>query len=81
MPSGVKVAVAVLELVGDGIRVTVGRGVRVGVCVGEVVAVGGGKSWFATGSPNKAEARLNENKTNARINHCQPASTWARRVR
>lgn len=65
----------------DGIRVAVGSGVRVGACVGEAVAVGGGKSWFATGSPNKAEAALKENNTNARVNHCQPASTWARRVR
>ena len=81
MPSGVRVAVGVPVFVGEGISVAVGRGGRVGVWVGEAVAVGGGKSWFATGSPNKADATLNENNTDARVNHCQPASTWARRVR
>jgi hypothetical protein len=73
--SRVNVAVAVIVFVGEGRRVAVGRGVIVGV------AVGGGKSRLATGSPNKADAALDENNTKARINHCQPASTCARRVR
>ncbi len=81
VPSGVKVAVAVLVFVGDGIRVAVGSVVRVGTCVGEGEAVGSGKSWFATGSPNNADAALKENNTSARVNHCQPANTCARRVR
>lgn len=75
VPSGVNVAVAVLVFVGEGGRVAVGRGVVVGV------VVGGGKRRFATGSPNIADAALNENNTKARVNHCQPASIWARRVR
>lgn len=75
VPSGVNVAVAVFVFVDEGMRVALGRGVIVGV------AVGGGKSWFATGSPNMAEATLNENKTSANASHCQPASTCARRVR
>lgn len=70
--------VGVFVFVGEGIRVEVGSGVHVGVIVG---VGGGGKSWFATESPNKADAALNENKTSARVNHCQPASTYARRVR
>lgn len=78
VPSGVNVAVDVFVFVGEGMRVAVGSGVRVGV---KVEVGGGGKSWFATGSPNKADATLNENKTSARVNHCQPASTCARRVR
>ena len=65
-------------IVGDGIKVAVGSGVPVGAIVG---VGGGGKSWFATESPNNADARLNENNTNARASHCQPASTYARRVR
>lgn len=65
-------------IVGEGIRVAVGSGVHVGVIVG---VGGGGKSWFATESPNTADAALNENKTNARVSHCQPANTYARRVR
>ena len=55
-----------------------GRGVLVGV---RVVVGEGGKSWFATGSPNKADAPTNENKTIASDSHCQPASIYARRVR
>ena len=81
VPSGVKVTVAVSVLVTEGVRVAVGGGVVVGVCEGKGVTVGGGKSRFATGSPNKADAVLNENKINARISHCHPASTCARRVR
>ena len=57
--------------VADRMRVEVGRGVLEGVMVG---VGGGGKSWFATGSPNKADAKLNENNTSARVSHCQPAS-------
>lgn len=64
--------------VDEGMRVEVGIGVLVGVMVG---VGGGGKSWLATGSPNKADAILNENNTSARVSHCQPASTCARRVR
>ncbi|HVF25293.1 MAG TPA: hypothetical protein VNA23_05345 [Anaerolineales bacterium] len=46
------------------------------------VTVGdGGKSWLATGSPNKADATTNENKTTASASHCQPASMYDRRVR
>jgi len=70
--------------VGVSVFVDVGRGVRVGggLCVGVSVAVGGGgKSWFATDSPNKADATTNENKTIASVSHCQPASIYARRVR
>ena len=81
VPSGVNVIVAVFVWVNEGVKVAFGRGVVVGVCEGEVVAVGGGKSRFATGSPNKADAVLNENNANARISHCHPASTYARRVR
>jgi len=78
VPSGVNVAVGVSVFVDDGTGVRVGRGVHVGV----IVAVGGGgKSWFATGSPNKADATANENNTIANASHCQPASMYARRVR
>jgi len=58
--------------------VRVGRGVLVGV---SVVVGDGGKSWFATGSPNKADATTEENKMIASASHCQPASIYARRVR
>ena len=70
--------------VGVRVFVDVGRGVRVGrgVLVGVSVIVGdGGKSWLATGSPNKADATTNENNTIASASHCQPASIYARRVR
>jgi len=70
--------------VGVSVFVDVGRGVRVGrgVLVGVRVAVGdGGKSWFATGSPNKADATTDENKKMASASHCQPASIYERRVR
>ena len=70
-------AVGVSVFVGEGTSVRVGRGVPVGVIVG---VGGGGNSWFATESPNSADARLNENNTSARVSHCQPASTYARRV-
>ena len=64
--------------VDDGRGVRVGRGVPVGV----IVAVGGsGKIWFATVSPNKADATANEDNTIASANHCQPASIYAWRVR
>ena len=77
VPSGVKVAVDVGVRVGDGISVAVGRGVAVDVTVG----VGDSRSWFTTGSPNIADATVNESKRSARISHCQPAIIWARRVR
>ena len=70
--------------VGVRVFVEVGRGVRVGrgVPVGVSVVVGaGGKSWFATGSPNKADAVATENNTMASASHCQPASIYALRVR
>ena len=78
VPSGVNVAVSVSVFVGGGTSVAVGRGVSVGVLVR---VGGGGKSWFATGSPNKADATLKESSINATVSHCQPASTCARRVR
>lgn len=71
-------AVGVSVFVEDGRGVVVGRG----VCVGVSVTVGeGGKIWFATVSPNKADAATNENNTIASANHCQPASMYALRVR
>ncbi len=70
--------VGVSVFVEDGGGVRVGRGVHVGL---SVAVGGGGKSWFATDSPNKAEAAANENNTIASAHHCQPASMYARRVR
>lgn len=78
VPSGVNVAVGVSVFIDDGRGVVVGNG----VCVGVSVAVGdGGKTWFATVSPNKADATTSENNTIASANHCQPASMYALRVR
>jgi len=78
VPSGVNVVVGVSVCVDDGRGVRVGKEVNVAV---SVAVGGGGKSWFATGSPNNADATTNENKTIASANHCQPASMYARRVR
>ena len=81
---GVKVNSSVAVAVGVSVRVAEGRRVAVGggVCVGDAVGPGvGGKSWFATGSPTRAEATLNENKKSASSSHFQPASIWARRIR
>jgi hypothetical protein len=64
--------VDVFVFVDDGIGVRVGSGVRVGVTVRVGV---GGKNRFAIGSPNKADAIVNENNTIASVSHCQPAST------
>ena len=71
-------AVAVCVFVDVGSEVRVGSGVLVGV---RVVVGDGGNSWFATGSPNKADATTDENKTIASASHCQPASIYERRVR
>ena len=78
VPSGVNVVVGVSVCVDDGRGVRVGKEVNVAV---SVAVGGGGKSWFATGSPNNADATTNENKTIASVSHCQPASIYARRVR
>lgn len=75
-----------------GVRVSVGTAVEIGeetivTAVGEFEmdrSTGTGvraRIWFATGSPNKAEATVEENKTSARSSHCQPASIYALRVR
>jgi hypothetical protein len=78
--------------VATGVRVSVGTAVEVeeGTIAAAVAEVEMGRStgrgvsariWFATGSPNKAEATVEENKTRARSSHCQPASIYALRVR
>ena len=76
--SGVIVAVAVSVSVGEGMGVRVGGGVHVSVTVGIAV---GGKTWFASGLPNTAEAPAKDASTKASTSHCQPATMRARRVR
>jgi len=75
--SSVAVAAGVSVPVAEGRSVAVGRGVFVGDAVGPGV---GGKNWFATGSPTRAEATLNENRRSASSSHFQPASICARRI-
>ena len=69
--AGVRVAVTVRVRVDEGTGVSsetvVEAGSKTGISVGE-------KIWFATGSPNKAEATVEENRTSASSSHCQPAS-------
>lgn len=69
--AGVRVAVNVRVRVAEGIGVSSGpvveAGSETGISVGE-------KIWLATGSPNKAEATVEENRTSASSSHCQPAS-------
>ena len=71
LPSGAKLGVAKSVGVEDGIDVALGDAVEMGITIGSAV---GGKNWFATGSPNKADTTVEENKTSANASHCQPAS-------
>lgn len=73
VPSGVRVAAGVLVrvCVAEGIAVSLEGEVEIGMEMGAAV---GGKNWLATGSPNKADATVEENKTSAKTSHCQPAS-------
>lgn len=76
--SGVIVAVAISVRVGGGTGVNVGGGVHVGEAVGAAV---GGKMRLATGCPNIADTREKDASTSATVNHCQPVTMRARRVR
>ena len=78
LSSGVAVTLAVLVGIGAGASVELGSAVRRGMEIGRAV---GEKIRFAMGSPNKADATVEENNTSARINHCQPASMYVLRVR
>jgi hypothetical protein len=73
--SGVRVARGVSVGIADGPNVALGS---MGRATGTVVA---GKNWFATGSPNRAEATVDESNTNASNSHCHPASMYSLRVR
>ena len=70
------VDVNIREAVGVGVSVATGVWVdnRVGLAVGDRICP-------TTGSPQKAAAPLKEARTNAAVNHCQPASIRACRVR
>jgi hypothetical protein len=72
VPSGVVVAVGgfVEVAVMVGREVGLGRKVELGITVGDAVD---GKNRFATGSPSKAAATVEENKTTAMGCHCQRA--------
>jgi hypothetical protein len=71
VPSDVGVALGLSVGVKEGTGVSLGSAVCVSVTIGVTVP---GKIWFATGSPNRAEATVEENKTSANKSHCQPAS-------
>jgi len=57
--------------VSGGINVSLESDVEIAIAMGAAV---NGKKRFATGSPNKADATVEENKTSANTSHCQPAS-------
>jgi hypothetical protein len=70
------VAVNIREAVGVGVSVAMGVWVdnKMGLAVGDRICP-------TTGSPQKAAAPLKEARTSAAVNHCQPASIRACRVR
>lgn len=71
VPAGLGVAVGRSVCVAEGASVALGgestRDRSTGIAVGE-------KICCATGSPNRADATVEESKTSARSSHCQPAS-------
>ena len=67
----------VLVCIGDGIGVAVGNDVKVTVAIG---TDGGEKIFFATVSPNNADAIVHDKSTNEIKSHCQPARIRACRV-